>query len=236
MKNQIENIIESLKQAQQKVKILKNSLQKPSVIKCSSQTLHPFIVNSLQKERKLCVIHDDFSLSSENITLLKSIFISDENSALIGKKVYLKFDYSGFLVATLKSEDDAYEEKLISIRAIEHEITTLTRLKEQAEVQQWHEDLQMPFDYRVDVKVVLSGLSESSMGNGCKRNSQFHMITLEDYKDGRYERKAGQFLCTQPKGRIAMDYQELDKEDNSKDYIITCPECLKRIERIQSKQ
>jgi hypothetical protein len=49
-------------------------------------------------------------------------------------------------------------------------------------------------------KVVLSGLSENSFGCGTFKKTVWHGLVIEDFKVGRLQRKAGEFLCS-PKSR-----------------------------------
>ena len=96
----------------------------------------------------------------------------------------------------------------------------------------------LPFEFHVGIKEVLSGLSESSWGNGEKSNSRIHVIVDEDISVGRLKRKKGEFLCSQQK-RYAnwsgQNDEQLYHYFGATKYVpeITCKACLERSRRIQ---
>jgi hypothetical protein len=101
------------------------------------------------------------------------------------------------------------------------------------------ETFTFPVKFHVEVKEVLSGLSESSSGNGQKKSSKIHLILDEDFSNGRLKRTKGDFLCSQQKkyGNWSgqNDEQYFCYIDRDTKYVpaITCQECLKKAKRFQ---
>lgn len=99
----------------------------------------------------------------------------------------------------------------------------------------------LPFDWGVSIKQVLSGLSESSMGNGCNASTVTHLYAKSAFESGRYKRDAGEYLCTQPKGRFNAGCDNLTHAlecagvtVKNVPYVVTCKDCLQRAERMLS--
>lgn len=96
----------------------------------------------------------------------------------------------------------------------------------------------LPFSWYASVKVVLSGLSDKSWGDGEQKNTVTHLIVAEDFSAGRLTRKKDSFLCTT--GGFGSP-KESKKEYSVKvagftvdtvPHTITCKICLSRIERL----
>lgn len=90
----------------------------------------------------------------------------------------------------------------------------------------------MPFQWDVGIKVVLSGLSEYS--NGCGRNQAtvHHIMLLEDFQGGRLRRKKLDFLCTSASGsnggfRDSGAARNYDGNGEAYQPKVTCRACLK---------
>lgn len=91
----------------------------------------------------------------------------------------------------------------------------------------------IPFQFTVEIKERLSGLSANSSGNGHARNTVYHIFTKEDCKIGRSHRKAGSFLCDPVKSRHGGDWSG-SLGDGRLYYDInppiTCKSCLKKLD------
>jgi len=98
------------------------------------------------------------------------------------------------------------------------------------EAKRFNDSLNIPARWTPEIKRVLSGLSETSAGNGCYKNTVAHVYLLEDLNEGRLNREAGNFLCTTDKGYLSdsLDYQD---EYATK---VTCKKCLEIAKRWQS--
>lgn len=99
----------------------------------------------------------------------------------------------------------------------------------------------IPFNFDIDIKERLSGLSISSYGNGRARNTVYHLFLKEDYTDESLTRKAGNFLCSPVKSRYGGDWSgSLGSGDTTKDTfgnqrVVTCKACLRLMERFKTK-
>lgn len=119
-------------------------------------------------------------------------------------------------------------------------IETVTQFNAALAQERRLEDL--PFEWRTDIKEVLSGLSESSMGNGCKTNTVKHLMLVEDYSNGRLVRGVGDYLCSPKK---VANWSGGDCEHHcymngtivkTIQHEITCKSCLARIDAILKSQ
>lgn len=94
-------------------------------------------------------------------------------------------------------------------------------------------NLELPVQWTAARLDNLSGLTESSSGNGYKANTVHHVLLQEPLKAGRLERVAGEYLCRadrNAKGNYSgtshsaveffFDYKELPAR-------ISCKQCLK---------
>lgn len=94
----------------------------------------------------------------------------------------------------------------------------------------------LPVAWDVGVKDVLSGLSETSWGDGRNKATVEHIYLLEPLSDGRITRQAGDFLCTSKSGSNGMRYSTVvtrSCDSAGQEYAprITCKACLKLAER-----
>jgi hypothetical protein len=68
------------------------------------------------------------------------------------------------------------------------------------------------------------------------RASKYHVLLMDDFKQGRIKRGKGDFLCnakvTDPSTHQAINMNEMDIEA-SKRHKVTCPKCLERIEKLK---
>lgn len=85
--------------------------------------------------------------------------------------------------------------------------------------------LNIPVEWTPEYKHVLSGLLESSNGDGLRRNSQTH-VYLREPLSGRLAREANSFLCQSSRG---AHFNDLIQGDNQSK--VTCKACLKIAKR-----
>lgn len=78
----------------------------------------------------------------------------------------------------------------------------------------------LPFEWEGRIKEVISGLSESSNGDGWKKNTVIHVRLLEDFKRGRFSRNSGDYLCSPKKVS--------NWGDGGIYTTVTCKTCLQR--------
>lgn len=97
----------------------------------------------------------------------------------------------------------------------------------------------IPFQFDIEVKEVLKGLSMGSNGCGTNKRTKFHINLKEDFKQGRLVRKSGDYLCTNSSSRWGANWSgsigeglwNVDSDGVRR--IITCKECLKKLERFK---
>ncbi|WP_254440441.1 hypothetical protein [Xanthomonas vasicola] len=94
--------------------------------------------------------------------------------------------------------------------------------------------LNLPFRWSPAIKDVLSGLSESSWGDGRNRSTVEHILLLEPLADGRLTRDAGDFLCTARSGSNGKRWSSgaegsvaVDGDGQPYPAKVTCKTCLK---------
>lgn len=68
--------------------------------------------------------------------------------------------------------------------------------------------INLPVPWVPAIKVVLSGLSASSWGDGTNAATVHHILLQEDFEQGRLKRKKGDFLCTSQSGSNGERYVE----------------------------
>lgn len=99
----------------------------------------------------------------------------------------------------------------------------------------FYQSYSVPFKFVPKIKIVLSGLTENSNGDGMKRNSVFHTYVLEDFVDGRLSRSANTYLCSPKDSGSFHDYEVIDTDEQIQGAKaisdITCSNCLKLMKR-----
>lgn len=211
----------------------KINAKKPLAFRVFQHTVNPFLVN--QPQREAVYQNKQVFVPSLKDGLQFVDFIDGVTDLLLkdGDELYLKLRRDGFYV-TKKDDTDEYELKEEEARKIRQKRNTLfldlKYYEHKQEVATFWKMYEIPFKFQVDVKIVLSGLSASSNGDGCKSNTKYHIVLREDATVGRTVRNRGEFLCSQPKGRTYFDFNE---KNDFIDNIITCPDCLKKIEKFK---
>lgn len=87
----------------------------------------------------------------------------------------------------------------------------------------------LPVTWEVAIKDVLSGLSANSNGDGRNRATVEHVRVLQELRDGRLIRKAGDFLCSRAQGNWANQQPEkaYDGDGNAYEPAVNCKACLR---------
>ena len=228
-KKEIENQLDKL---HKEIKTV--SYQKPLNFRVSQQgfAVNPRLVKN--NDFKEAFINQNGKPQLKFSTKDEFEFIDDVfNPFEVGDELYFYFDGYFFNIVK-KDEYEAYlsqkeKEKTLTLQIKELEKQHfLIEQKEQAE--KFWKNYSIPFKFTTSIKVVLSGLGANSWGDGSKKNSQMHLFFLEDYSNGRLLRKKGEYLCSQPKNRFALD---MAKESNKE--VVTCPQCLKMMERFKNE-
>ena len=150
----------------------------------------------------------------------------------------LDFDGDGYADGTpVRVFAGTYHFFCRSLEDIEHECQKRERRQESsrqqdAEERQRDQDDSLAFNAALNISVVwfpeikpvLSGLTENSMGNGTNRRTVVHVVLKEAVHDGRLHRELGQPLCSKDLGSFE------DLTYWHKEVVImkvTCKTCLK---------
>lgn len=118
----------------------------------------------------------------------------------------------------------------------EEEIASEKRKQQRREIiASFYESYEIPFRFSPQIKIVLSGLSEHSWGDGTRKNTVHHLYVHETFQDGRLKRNANSYLCSPNEAGKFHDFILDDREDdmlqNKENNTITCSNCLKLMER-----
>ena len=136
---------------------------------------------------------------------------------------------SNWGIARIKSEVSDFNRLMESKRMADRDQAEQSKLAAIERAKAFHDSLHFPVKYHVGIKEVLSGLSANSAGNGYKQNTVIHLILEQDFQIGRMKRKAGDFLCTQPKSRYGADWSGTKNSPHSglpPEPEVTCRKCL----------
>lgn len=102
----------------------------------------------------------------------------------------------------------------------------LNRRREEAE--KFNDLIKVPVKWSAAIKLVKSGLSEGSWGDGRNRRTVQHILIREDLEDGRFKRVAGDLLCKAGSGKLWDDEEKWwDGDGQTFTPKITCKTCLK---------
>ena len=93
--------------------------------------------------------------------------------------------------------------------------------------------LTLPFPWKTAIKRVLSGLSERSWGDGRNIRTVVHIMLQQDFEQGRFSRKKGDFLCSSDHGKLGTHWEgsahlAIDGDGRPYPPKITCTTCLRR--------
>ena len=110
----------------------------------------------------------------------------------------------------------------------------LDEMRADAEV--FNARIALPLRWDVGIKDVLSGLSETSWGDGRCKATVEHIYLLEDLQAGRLKRHEGDFLCTSGSGTNGKRYSTTvvrgeDGDGNPFQPKVTCKACLAQAKR-----
>ena len=224
--NEIKNKIESLYQAEFSTKV-----EKPRIFRISM----PRLINPFLTKGDLDAVYlGDGIVSIPSVKQELELMDDIDKVALINGDELTFWCGANYYNVSKKSESKAYIDATKKIndiklknRSLQEELASL---EHKQEVENFWKQYDIPFEFQVDIKTVLSGLSANSWGDGSKSNTKYHVVLKEDATVGRTVRSRGEFLCTQPKGRTYFDF---NKKNDVMDNIITCPDCLKKLEKFK---
>lgn len=147
-----------------------------------------------------------------------------------GESVIVWLSADGHFRFCRLDEHEAHDRWLAQAQE-QREIERRARLDRQAaEDEAFNASLSIPVPWEVAIKDVLSGLSETSMGNGANKSTVQHVRLKADLVDGRLVRHAGDFLCTGPAGSNGKRWSG---EGFTSRAAVTCKACLKLAKRFK---
>lgn len=168
----------------------------------------------------------------------KLYFQSDADEALAqsvlrdGDEMFFYTSYPYFHVAK-KDDYNKHQEKRKELQKAKQNKHTISSqyeaVRRDIEKYEFWEQYDISFEFVVDIKPVLSGLTENSWGNGCNRATVYHIRLKENINQGRLKREDGDYLCSQQTGNAY--YNTWNADINELQNIVTCKQCLKRIKK-----
>ncbi len=216
------------------IELEKTGLRK---FRVTQHTISPFLVNSsgtkeaVFKDNGFCVGNDRLFYDSYADKALGDVILKENDAMVFFRErgyfyVSKKDDYENYLNKEALSKGKRQERYALSC---EYGAT-----EEKIENYEFWEQYSIPYKFSSEIKVVLSGLSERSSGNGCNKATVRHIVLLEDFTDGKLKRNSGQFLCSQPTG-IVKHFDDREGALVEPQERITCRECLRKIKRYKKQ-
>lgn len=194
--------------------------------------LSPQIFSKLNGEKIRGIVEDEFC-----VTIESQKFISDTPLSIGSEFVLSAGSYNALL--HYQSDLDAYEtfckgkREAEKLRIEENQKQAIEKRKFSS-AEFWAKHNNLPFEFSIDIKEVLSGLSANSWGDGTKKNTVFHVYLKSDFNSGRLNRKSGDFLCSQTTkgGNWSGSLGQKDNFDvDGVKFTPTCKKCLEILER-----
>jgi hypothetical protein len=104
----------------------------------------------------------------------------------------------------------------------------------------FNEKIKLPVSWTTGIKMVLSGLSERSAGDGTSNRTVQHILLHSNLTHGKLKRRKGDFLCTTDRGKLGTHWDgspDLRVDGDGKLYPakVTCAICLRRAALIMAK-
>lgn len=99
-----------------------------------------------------------------------------------------------------------------------------------ADAEPWNAALGIPVDWHINHRMVLSGLSRHSNGDGANAVTVWHVVLEQPLAQGRLRRNAGDLLCSKDAGSIGLSASVERLGDRSR--RVTCRACLRLAERL----
>ena len=99
-----------------------------------------------------------------------------------------------------------------------------------ADAERWNAALDIPVDWHINHRMVLSGLSRHSNGDGANAATVWHVVLEQPLVQGRLRRNAGDLLCSKDVGSIGLSAGGERLGDRSR--RVTCRACLRLAERL----
>ena len=112
----------------------------------------------------------------------------------------------------------------------EHQERADRETRRAADAERWNAALGIPVDWHINHRMVLSGLSRHSNGDGANAATVWHVVLEQPLVRGRLRRNAGDLLCSKDAGSIGLSTGVEQQGDRSR--RVTCRACLRLAERL----
>lgn len=197
----------------------------------SPEFLNPLWFNNVINKNHLTKVKND-SLELDGVTLKVKNPLPD------GTELRVFFDRNFYAVLESEYQDDIKLKQTAKKEADEKRRKSLNQRREEASA--FNSTINLPVEWRISQKEVLSGLSERSNGDGCYKNTVHHIELLTALNAGRLQRQPHDFLCTAKKGSNGKSWSDAnygityqDGDGNTYTPRPTCKQCLKLIEKFR---
>jgi len=165
----------------------------------------------------------------------KLLFSDESDSLNPGTTVNVWLDHH-FTCASL-SDIEAHQREREEAQFVKRESDRARRNAQREEAASFNTALsqKIPARWCPGVKMVASGLSANSWGDGRSRATVEHVYLLDDLNVGRLKRREGDFLCQNSKTRLGgLDPRSLwvDGDGMAFEPKVTCKVCLAIAERL----
>jgi hypothetical protein len=188
--------------------------------------IDPQWLNRVRHGEHAAVIGEDGTVFLDNVELQFS-----DSGLPAGTAVTVWLNASGFFVcASCDALADKRRNDESRTRAEREERARALNLL-RSDAVAFNARLALPVRWDVGIKVVVSGLSETSMGDGRNKSTVEHIYLLEPVSVGRIKRDAGDFLCTSASGSNGKRWStviERRADGSGSEYVpkVTCKACL----------
>lgn len=182
--------------------------------------LNPFWFNRIRHGEHEATVNETGHVILQGETLcIKQGALPEETRV----KVWL--NHAGFFVCATIAE---LEQRAAAQREAETARAQAQRTRweaQQREAQAFNARIQLPVKWTGGIKDVLSGLSESSNGDGRRQNTVVHVYLLEPLQAGRLKRQAGDFLCSSSAAHNGKRWSG-EVEYSKEHHKVSCKACL----------
>lgn len=152
-----------------------------------------------------------------------------------GTSVLVWIDSCGYLVAALAADVQRERIAALAAAAAEQDADRDRRNRARVDALAFTRRIQLPVAWGVAIKRTLSGVSQSSWGDGRYRSTVLHILLQAPLQHGRLQRRAGDLLCScspTRNGRTGASVEaHHDGEGNAYTPAVTCATCLAVLEK-----
>lgn len=192
--------------------------------------INPFFMRSLPCTYRITDAYQ-LDLTGQKLTSDQPLRVGEVVRISLGVRTF-ELTY----VSELEAYKQAMDAYLLRQKALDEQSVADKWVARQQASQAFYERYAIPFTYSIEIKEVLSGLSAHSNGDGWRRNTVFHVYTLERIDEKKRERDPFTFLCSPASAKSGGNWsaslgQDTHKQEDQYRPIPTCKQCLLMLER-----